>query len=100
VKDPRYGDLSYVDPLVGEATITTLPRETLDAVRDHGTPRLALAEGLDEAEETLRALSDLGLDLDAVSAQLEREGVEKFVKPFEALMTAIERAVARSTTPR
>jgi transaldolase len=99
VKDPRYGDLTYVDPLVGEDTITTLPRETLDAVRDHGEPRRSLAEGLEEAQRTLHALTDLGIDLDDASAQLEREGVEKFVKPFEALMAAIERAVARATAP-
>jgi transaldolase len=97
VKDPLYSDLKYVDPLVGEDTITTLPRDTLDAVRDHGAPRRSLPDGLEEAERTLRALADLGLDLDEATATLEREGVEKFVKPFDALMAAIDRAVTRAT---
>ncbi len=99
VKDPDYDDLMYVEPLVGADTVTTLPRATLDAYRDHGEPKPRLTHGLAEAETTLRALQRLGIDLDDATAQLEREGVEKFVKPFDALMEAIERAVARTSSP-
>lgn len=93
-KDPSYPDTHYVEPLIGATTVTTLPRETLDAYRDHGRPALRLDEGLAEAAAQLAALASLGIDLDQVTEQLEREGVEKFVKPFEALLGALERSVA------
>jgi transaldolase len=100
VKDPSYDALMYVEPLIGAGTVTTLPRDTLDAYRDRGDPKPRLAEGLDDAEATLRALSELGIDLDDATRQLEREGVEKFVKPFDALLAAIDRAVARTAATR
>ncbi len=31
-----------------------------------------------------------GMDLDAVTRQMENEGVEKFVKPFDKLMKTLE----------
>lgn len=95
-KDPAYPDTMYVEALVGAHTITTLPRDTLDAYRDHGEPALRLTDGLDEARSQLRALSDVGIDLDAITADLEREGVEKFVKPFDALLAALERTLAEA----
>lgn len=100
VKDPAYHDLAYVEPLIGPDTVTTLPQETLDAYRDHGDPAPRLTEGLDEAERTLRSLAELGIDLDAATRELERQGVEKFVAPFGALMEAIDRAVARTAPQR
>ncbi|MBA2665607.1 MAG: transaldolase [Trueperaceae bacterium] len=98
VKDPAYHDLAYVEPLIGADTVTTLPQETLDAYRDHGDPRPRLTDELDEAEAKLRALGELGIDLDAATVALEREGVEKFVTPFESLMQAIDEARERTGT--
>jgi transaldolase len=89
VKDDRYEATKYVEPLVGAATITTLPRETLDAYRESGEPGLRLEDGLEEAARTLRALQEVGIDLDEVTARLEDEGVEKFVKPFESLLETV-----------
>lgn len=97
-KDPTYPASKYVDPLVGEGTITTLPRETLDAYRWEGQPRPTLADGAPDAERTLRALGALGIDMDAVTERLEVEGVEKFVTPYESLLRTIEAAVARTAS--
>jgi transaldolase len=93
-KDPAYPATMYVEPLIGADTVTTLPRETLDAYRAQGEPALRLESGLDEAAARLDALAELGIDLDAVTATLEREGVAKFVQPFDALMDALREAVA------
>ncbi len=95
-KDPAYPDTMYVEALIGAHTITTLPRDTLDAYRDHGDPALRLTDGLDEARDQLRALADVGVDLDEVTAELEREGVEKFVKPFDALLAALGRTLSKA----
>lgn len=88
-KNPEYPDTKYVEPLIGPQTVNTLPVETLDAYRDHGTPASRLEQGLGEAEEVLRELSRLDIDLDAVTKQLEEEGIEKFNKPYDALMKTL-----------
>jgi transaldolase len=92
-KDPAYPATHYVEPLIGADTVTTLPRETLDAYRAHGEPAPRLDDGLDAAAAQLEALADLGIDLDAVTARLEDEGVAKFVQPFDALLDALRTAV-------
>jgi transaldolase len=97
-KDPAYAPTMYVEPLIGADTVTTLPRDTLDAYREQGAPAPRLEEGLDDAAAHLDALADLGIDLDAVTADLEREGVDKFVQPFDALLNALRDAVAAART--
>jgi transaldolase len=99
VKDERYSPLKYVEPLVGAHTVTTVPRETLDAYRRDGDPRPRLSEGLEEAARTLRALAELGIDLDEVTRRLEDEGVEKFVKPYDALLTTLREVMAEVAGP-
>ena len=88
VKDPSYPDTMYVDGLVGPDTVNTMPMATLMAAADHATVSGATAELDPEAD--LRALAEAGIDLDDVTAQLLREGVEKFVEPFEKLFDVIE----------
>lgn len=88
-KDPAYPDTMYVEPLIGRNTINTMPPATLDAYRDHGEPADRLDSGTAEAMDVLAQLEELGIDLDAATAQLETEGVEKFVTPFDSLMQSI-----------
>ncbi len=45
---------------------------------------------MEEAHHCLKRLAEVGIDLDAVTQQLEDEGVEKFVKPFDKLMKTLE----------
>jgi transaldolase len=88
-----------VEPLIGPETVNTLPRETLDAYRDHGVPAARLEQGVAEAEEALRELSRLAIDLDDVTRQLETEGIEKFNKPYDALMEILAGNPERNTSP-
>jgi transaldolase len=89
-KNPEYSDVKYVDALIGPETINTVPLETLHAYGDHGNPALRLEGHLNEAKRVLENLASLGIDLDAATAQLEAEGVEKFNKPYDALMRALD----------
>jgi transaldolase/glucose-6-phosphate isomerase len=89
-KNPSYSDVKYVEALIGSDTINTLPMETLDAYRDHGDPASRLEQGVDKARKVLDMLPEVGIDLMTVTQQLEDEGVEKFVQPFDRLMTALE----------
>jgi transaldolase len=100
VKDERYAPTKYVEPLIGSPTITTLPRDTLDAYRAQGDPAPRLNDGLEDAARSLRALQDLGIDLDAVTRTLEDEGVEKFVSPYRALLEAVAAVAAKAVPTR
>jgi transaldolase len=90
-KNPDYSDVKYVEALIGPDTINTIPLETLAAYRDHGNPALRLEEDPDEAMRVLKRLPETGIDLDTVTMQLENEGIEKFVKPYDKLMQTLER---------
>lgn len=89
VKNPHYPDLLYVDNLMGANTVNTMPPATLDAFRDHGTIGSGLTTNLEEARMQLNQLAALGIDLAAITQQLQDEGVDKFAKPFDSLMESI-----------
>jgi len=88
-KNPAYSDVKYVEALIGERTINTVPLETFDAYRDHGDPAPRLEEHVDQARLLLETLPDAGIDLDAVTRRLEEEGVRKFVQAYERLMSVL-----------
>lgn len=90
-KNPDYSDVKYVEALIGPETVNTVPMETLDAYRDHGQPESRLESDTKKAEETFLYLPEVGIDIDEITQQLEDEGVDKFVKPFDQLLDTIER---------
>jgi len=89
-KNPAYKDTKYIEVLIGPSTIDTVPLETIEAFRDHGIAANTLENDLDKATETLERLKKGGIDIDKITQQLEDEGIEKFNKPFEKLLQAIE----------
>ncbi len=89
-KNPNYPDTLYADTLIGPDTINTLPMETIDAFRDHGIARATIEEDLGGAERVLRELEEVGLSLDAITAQVLDEGVVKFDDALNALLKSIE----------
>jgi len=93
-KNPAYSDVKYVEPLIGPETINTVPLETLDAYRHHGDPASRLTEGVEEARRLLERLPELGINLDAMTQQLEDEGVQKFVQAFDLLMNTLKEKLA------
>lgn len=99
-KNPEYSDVKYVEPLIGEHTVNTMPERTIQAFRDHGTVSTTVEEGVEEARDAMRRLDAVGVDFDAVTAELLDQGVEKFVKPFDALLeTLAERRTAHLERP-
>ena len=46
----------------------------------------------------LDRLPELGISIDTLTRQLEDEGVEKFIKPFDKLMEAVAQRSARHLT--
>lgn len=89
-KNPEYSDVKYVEPLIGDLTINTLPESTVVAFEDHGVVADTVADGMDEAATLMENIAAAGLDFDAVTDQLLSEGVEKFVVPFDRLLESLE----------
>jgi transaldolase/glucose-6-phosphate isomerase len=85
-KNPDYSDTVYIDSLIGPDTVNTVPPDTLDAFLDHGQVEPTLDTGLDLALNQMEELSDLGIDLDAVTEKLQEDGVFSFAASFTSLM--------------
>jgi len=93
-KDPAYSDVLYVDELVVPDAINTMPGATLRAFAEHGQPGGAFDWSPDAVEETLRRAEAAGVDLDAITAELERAGVESFCQSYEELLRRIDSKLA------
>jgi transaldolase len=86
-KSPRYRDLHYVEPLIGPQTVTTMTAETIAAFADHGVNVAnAVEAGLEEAHQVLQDLATVGIRFDCVTWQLQNEGIQKFMDPFDTLL--------------
>ncbi len=96
-KDPAYSDVLYVAELVGPNTVNTIPPATIDAFRDHGVvDPAALTSDVDGAEQHFAKLASLGIDFDAITEELQVEGVASFAGAFDGLLAAIETQRGRS----
>jgi transaldolase len=89
-KDPAYSDVLYVEELIAPDVVNTMPEATLRAFADHGQATRVLSESTAAAEEVLAGARDAGIDLAAVTAQLEREGVQSFCASYDELIDRIE----------
>jgi transaldolase len=91
-KNPRYRDVRYVEELVGPDTVNTMPSATLEATKDHGhiSRTVDTPEALESARKTMRDLAEAGIDMDAVTLQLQREGVKLFSDSFDQLIQTLE----------
>ncbi len=88
-KNPKYSDVKYVDELIGPDTVNTMPEATLNAFSDHGKVKVTIEDDLRGAEEVFRKLGSLGIDITAVTDQLEKEGVKAFSDSFFSLLEEI-----------
>lgn len=97
-KNPTYYDLLYVDPIVGNETVNTMPDPTLAAVLDHGNFTKSLLLDLDSVERQASMLSELpsNVSLAAVTEQLEVDGVASFVTSYEELLATVAAKIASS----
>jgi transaldolase len=89
-KNPAYRDVLYVEELIGPDTVNTMPRETVAAFIDHGRAERTLDRDIDGARRVFELFAEAGVDYDDVVETLEREGVEKFAKSFQALFSDLE----------
>jgi transaldolase/glucose-6-phosphate isomerase len=88
-KNKDYSDVLYVEELIGPNTVNTVPPATLDAFRDHGKPRDSLEENVEDAKHVLAELEKSGISLDAITADLVKDGVKQFADAADKLYGAV-----------
>jgi transaldolase len=93
-KDPSYPDLLYVDGLIGNDTVNTMPAATVDAFLDHGIVAPTLDQDPVSSRSILDALGSVGIDLKDVTDTLEREGLASFSKSFDDLIEQLREKAA------
>lgn len=89
-KDPRAPDTLYPNALVAPYTVITVPEKTLLAFADHGEFGVLLGEDTKDAERVMASHSDAGVDLDAMAAKLQEEGVASFVASWTKMLDRIK----------
>jgi len=90
-KNPEYSDLLYVESLIGQDTINTMPPATLNAFRDHGKSSLSLEENITESEKVLGALEKMDINLIEVGEDLQVKGVKAFADSYESLLNSLRK---------
>ena len=84
-KNPTYRDVLYVEHLIGPDTVDTMPPATIVAFNDHGTVKRTIDHDLPAEHQVIADLAAVGIHMDAVTKELEDEGVASFAKSFETL---------------
>ncbi len=89
-KNKSYRDVLYIEELIGEDTVNTVPPATYAAFKDHGNVRGRITEGIELARQQLDQLKQAGISLEAITSELTDEGVKSFSDSFVSLMATIE----------
>jgi transaldolase len=88
VKNPNYPPTLYVWGLVAPHTVNTMPMPTLEAAKEQGGVTSATAA--EDPSADLEALAAAGIDMEDVTDQLLREGIDAFMVPMQKLLDGIE----------
>ena len=96
-KNPKYSDVIYIEELIGNDTVNTIPPATFDAFRDHGSLRASVSENVEAATVTMASLEQAGISMKAVTDKLLVEGLQQFVDAFERLLAATASASSRAS---
>lgn len=89
-KNPDYDELKYVNPLIGANTVNTMPEKTLEITQKEAKPADTVQQNMSHVNKIWKTLPELGISIEDVASQLEKEGVDKFAQPFNKLLDAIE----------
>jgi transaldolase len=89
-KNPSYRDTLYVDELIGQNTVNTIPEETMLAFYDHGTATQSLVVEAGDTPKLWNELLSTGIDLASMTQKLEDDGVRSFEQSFDVLLEALE----------
>jgi transaldolase len=90
-KNPTYDDLLYVNRLVADETVNTMPDATLSDALDHPDFATSYLLNDDTSQATAALLDKLSPDVDLarVTEQLEIDGVASFAKSYDDLLATV-----------
>jgi len=88
-KDPKASDVLYVKSLAAPHSVNTMPEKTLLALADHGEIGAMLPHDGGDAEEVLDRFAKARVDLNAVAADLQRDGAAAFVASWKELLACL-----------
>jgi transaldolase len=88
-KNPSYSDVLYLEALIEPDTITTVPPATMDGFRDHGRVRVTLGTEEENVEAALENSTALGLDVHAITEQLQADAIKAFASSFDQLVATL-----------
>jgi transaldolase len=89
-KDPALSDVLYVESLIAPGVVNTMPAKTLEAFADHGEATSTLGGDAAEARRVIEKARAEGIDLEAITAALERDGVDAFCDSYRELLGFVE----------
>jgi transaldolase len=89
--DPAYPKLYYLEKLIGPDTVTTFSTKTLEAFLERGVVVPTLTRQVEQAQEHLRQLSLLGIDMDVIAQELQQEYLQASEKQFQSITRHISR---------
>jgi transaldolase/glucose-6-phosphate isomerase len=87
-KNPAYRDVLYVEELIGPETVDTMPPQTIVAFQEHGEAQVTVDQDIAGQHEIMDRLQAAGIDMAAVTKQLEVEGVASFTDSYNRLLDA------------
>jgi transaldolase len=79
----------YISELIGPGVVNTMPEATLRAFAEHGAVARTLDADPDAARSMLLNAATAGVDLDTITAELERAGVRSFCDSYDQLLACI-----------
>ena len=89
-KNAAYSDVLYVDNLIGQDTVNTMPPTTLNAFMEHGKAQATLEQDLASAEQVMNSLNAAGISIEKVTDKLLTDGVKSFADSFDQLLANVE----------
>lgn len=89
VKNPAYPDTLYVDSLIGEHTVNTVPDATLAAFMERGTAALTLPVQTEQALADLAEAEQLGVAFETLATRLQDDGLKQFEEAFAKLLAPL-----------
>ncbi|WP_150462595.1 transaldolase [Nesterenkonia ebinurensis] len=96
-KDPSLSDTLYVTELAAAGVVNTMPDKTLNALADHGeVDGDTMTDTYVDSNRVLDGISGAGISYRGVVDTLESEGLEKFVKSWEGLLSTVDEGLKRN----
>ncbi|MCI1936201.1 MAG: transaldolase [Bifidobacteriaceae bacterium] len=94
-KNPAYSNSKYVDELVAENVVNTMPEKTLNALAEQGDGRPSIKGTYEESHKIMEDLANLGINIKDVTDKLEADGVAAFIKSWDSVLSDTQAGIDR-----